>query len=309
MPISKQCDAIITHALSQLVHCWLPIDGKGLGEERWLPTRFSLTDWQDIIEQGLKDRPQSAWALCLDRRMMSRQGLATAIFDNLLSIYENGGCIIDIHSEDYPYLLRHITDPPACLIGLGDISLLHRSKIAVIGSRKASSFALREALAIGKQLALRDICVVSGGALGCDGAAHRGALEARLRPAPTIVVFAGGLARLYPNHHQGLFQRLKSEGALFLSERLWHYPARPMDFPIRNRIIAGLSQAVVLVQAALRSGALHTAAYALDQGREVLVLEHDRHNVMAEGSQALIEEGAMPFASVEDLLSLSFVSQ
>lgn len=311
MHFSLQIEAIITHAVSQLVYQWLPVPlplpmsiMQPSENDRVDPFSLSLRDWFSYIEEQRRAASPSAWVRTLGKLNLSEIGLATVIFDNLLQMKLHDAELIDYYHPLYPYLLKHIPDPPACLACMGALSLLDKAKLCLVGSRKASDFAFQQSRELGLALAKKGAVIVSGGAIGCDAAAHLGALESEIAPAPTIVVFAGGLAKLYPQSLSDLFQRLKGRGALFMSERLWDYPARPMDFPVRNRIIAGLSSYLALMQAAERSGALNTASYALEQGREVYVLVHEEDDVRAEGSRRILEEGALPFHSSEDFLSL-----
>lgn len=306
MLIPPQIEAIISHALSQTSYQWLPLpyaipfDNSRVDEHS-----LSIKDWQAFIEEGLATlKDVRAWVNVIRRKRVSPIGIATLIYDNLARARDHQAVMLDFYHPCYPYLLRHIPDPPNCLMLTGTMDLLLAPKVAIVGSRKASPFAFGEAQRLGLAIARRGEVVVSGGAIGCDAAAHAGCLRASLFPSPTIVVFAGGLSKLHPQCLSPLFSKLREAGALFISERLWDYPARPMDFPVRNRIIAGLSTRVLVMQAAERSGAIHTATYALDQGRDVYVLVHEADDIRALGSRSLLEQGASPFLSSEDFLSI-----
>lgn len=304
---SLQREAIITHAVSQLTNRWLSVPRPNLFEkqgEREESAEIPLRDWLRYMEDQVSAGSSAPWAETVRKDQLSLIGLATVIFDNLREVALAGGTFLDFFHPAYPYLLKHIPDPPAALSSLGDLALFDRAKIAVVGSRKASAFAFQETRELGCEIAKSGGVVVSGGALGCDSAAHLGALDSGLSPVPTIVVFAGGLHKFYPQALQSLFRELKQGSALFLSERLWSFPALPHDFPIRNRIIAGLSTHLALMQAGLKSGALKTATYALEQGRDVYALLHDTEDIKAAGSRQLIEEGAFPFRSAADFFSL-----
>lgn len=304
MAIPPQIEAIISHVLSQFIYQWLPLPyADPFDTTRIDEHRLSLRDWLAFIEEGMANLSR-AWVQVMRRKRISLIGIATLIYDNLAIARDHQAVMLDFYHPLYPYLLRHIPDPPNCLMLLGTSDLLARPKIAIVGSRKATPFAFREAQSLGLEIARRGEVVVSGGAIGCDAAAHAGCLQASLSPTPTIVVFAGGLSKLHPRCLSELFTKLRSTGALFVSERLWDYPARPMDFPVRNRIIAGLSTRVLVMQAAERSGAIHTATYALDQGRDVYVLVHGMDDIRAFGSRSLLEQGANPFLSSEDFLSV-----
>ncbi len=220
---------------------------------------------------------------------------------HLEAVAANAATYVTWADERYPALLRLIRDPPLALTMRGDVGLLARPAVAVVGSRKASALAMRESFSIGQLLADRGILVVSGGAFGCDIAAHHGVL-ASSAPESCVGIFAGGLAALYPAGNKRIFDKIQARGGLFVSERLWPAPSLPHDFPARNRIIAGLCPTTLVMQAAARSGALVTARLALDEGREVLALIHPPGDVRATGSETLIADGAQSFASGATLL-------
>jgi DNA protecting protein DprA len=212
--------------------------------------------------------------------------------------------LIPFTDPRYPSRLRQIEKPPLCLTIVGNVPNFELPSLAVIGSRQASSFALGETLKIGQRLAYADVLVVSGGALGCDIAVHTGMLRTPQLHLNAIVVLAGGLATFYPRRHEITFQQILDRGGCIISERLWWQPSLPRDFPIRNRIVSGLSDAIVVTQAGEGSGAMITAQEALDQGREVLVLEHEHNDVRAQGSFNLIEDGAISFKNAADLFEI-----
>lgn len=198
----------------------------------------------------------------------------------------------------YPQALRHIQDAPLVLYARGDLALLERDQIGIVGSRKASPAGLEHARNFAAGLSQCGLLVTSGLALGIDGAAHAGALDAGY---PTIAVIGCGLDRIYPRQHQSLARRIESCGVL-LSEYPPGTPARPSHFPQRNRIISGLSRGVLVVEAGLRSGSLITARLALEQGREVFAVPGSIRNPMARGCHQLIREGARLVESPEDIL-------
>jgi DNA processing protein len=196
----------------------------------------------------------------------------------------------------YPPLLRQIHDPPARLFVAGSIP--DGPMIAIIGSRRATPYGLRVAQRIGRDLSRAGVVVVSGLARGVDGAAHRGALEG---PTPTVAVMATGLDRIYPPEHQELARQIAASGALLTESAPGTLPL-PGYFPVRNRIISGLSLGVVVVEAAQRSGALITARMALEQGREVFCVPGSIENPLATGTHLLIKDGAKLIQTVEDVL-------
>lgn len=204
--------------------------------------------------------------------------------------------------EVYPFELRHIKNPPIAITFIGDPNIFNNPRFSVVGSRRISRLVLRESFKAGYTLASKGYTVVSGGAYGCDIAAHKGVLESSLYPLPGIVVFANGLEKLYPRGNDYIFREFIDRGGVLMSERLWDQCPRPYDFPIRNRIISGLSQKVLLMGGAIRSGALLTANIALEQGRDVFAYISDEKNIDSEGCELLVNDGAESFSSVESLL-------
>ena len=199
---------------------------------------------------------------------------------------------------DYPEVLRHIHDAPLVLYSQGDRSLLGQKQIAVVGSRHASRDGLAHARAFAAALSERGLLITSGLALGVDGAAHAGALDAGY---PTIAVIGSGLDRIYPGQHRDLAQRISGQG-LLVSEYPPGTPARPGHFPRRNRVISGLSCGVLVVEAGLKSGSLITARLALEQGRDVFAIPGSVHNPLARGCHHLIRQGACLVESADDIV-------
>ena len=201
--------------------------------------------------------------------------------------------------ERYPARLRRIPDPPAVLWVGGDAGSLRSSRtVAVVGSRAASPYGLSVARQLGHDLALAGVVVVSGLARGCDGAAHRGALDAGGR---TVAVVGCGADVVYPREHRALRGEVAAAGAI-VSELPPGAPPLPVHFPLRNRIISGLTAAVVIVEASARSGSLITASCALEQGREVMAVPG---NVLSErhtGCHELLRDGACLVQSARDVL-------
>ncbi|WP_309044144.1 DNA-processing protein DprA [Marinobacter sediminicola] len=201
-------------------------------------------------------------------------------------------------SPDYPEALRHIHDAPLVLYTRGDASLLIREQIGIIGSRNATPAGLDHARRFAAELSERGLLVTSGLALGVDGAAHAGALDAG---HATIAVIGCGLDRIYPNQHRRLGERVIANG-LLVSEYPPGTPARAAHFPQRNRIISGLSRGILVVEAGLKSGSLITARLALEQGREVFAIPGSIHSPVARGCHYLIKQGARLVDQVDDIL-------
>jgi DNA processing protein len=200
----------------------------------------------------------------------------------------------------FPPLLRSIHDPPPGLFlrGGGPADLLSRPAVAIVGARSCSSYGAQVARMLGRELAGAGLVVVSGLARGIDGEAHHGALE----PGGTTVGVLGcGIDRNYPAAHAGLAARIAGRG-LVVSEYAPGVEPAPWRFPARNRIIAGLAAAVVVVEARERSGALITADLALEEGREVLTVPGEITAGLSEGTNALLRLGATPVTSTADVL-------
>lgn len=198
---------------------------------------------------------------------------------------------------DYPPLLRELPDPPAALYVHGDRALLARPQLAVVGSRNPTPAGRANAAAFAKSLAGAGLTITSGLALGVDGAAHRGALEA----GTTIAVAGTGLDRVYPPRHRELAHAIVNAGAIVSEFPLGTSP-RPENFPVRNRIISGLSLGVLVVEAAERSGSLITARLAAEQGREVFAIPGSIHSPLARGCHALIRQGAKLVETANDVI-------
>jgi len=196
----------------------------------------------------------------------------------------------------YPAILAEITDAPPMLWTMGDAGLAGRPAVAVIGARNASSLGLRMARRLAEDLAAAGHTVVSGLARGIDAAAHTAALPA------TIAVQAGGIDVIYPAENAALAAEIAGRG-LRLSEQPPGLQPQARHFPQRNRIIAGLARAVIVVEAAARSGSLITARMALDQGREVLAVPGHPMDGRAGGCNALIRDGAVLVRGAEDVLA------
>jgi DNA processing protein len=199
----------------------------------------------------------------------------------------------------YPTTLSAIADPPALVWVLGDLALLSRPAVAIVGSRAATSYALEVADRLAADLAARGVVVVSGLARGVDSAAHRGTQADGGR---TIAVLGSGVDVVYPPENGPLAARIAASGAI-VSELPPGRRPRPWHFPLRNRIISGLSLAVVVVEASDRSGSLTTARAALDQGREVFVVPGNVLSGRNRGSHQLIRDGAKIVEGADDILT------
>jgi DNA processing protein len=202
------------------------------------------------------------------------------------------------NSPDYPDLLRQTADAPETLFVDGDVGALSLPQLAIVGSRQATPGGCETAFQFARYLAGCGFCITSGLALGIDAAAHRGALAAK---GLTIAVLAGGLDQIYPARHAQLAAQISANGAL-VSEWGPGVPPTRERFPQRNRIISGLSVGTLVVEAGQRSGALITARYAGEQGREVFAIPGSIHNPTARGCHRLIRSGATLVESAGDIV-------
>lgn len=211
-----------------------------------------------------------------------------------------GGRLIARPEEAYPALLRAAPDAPPVLAVRGEAGFLARPAVAVVGARNASANGRRFARALARELAAAGLVVVSGLARGIDTAAHEGALEAG---GTTVAVIAAGVDVAYPPENVGLMARIAAEGAV-VSERPLGAEARAKDFPRRNRVIAGLSLGIVVVEAAPQSGSLITARLAADYGREVMAVPGSPLDPRHKGANQLLRDGAHLVESAADVLAV-----
>ena len=227
------------------------------------------------------------------------QARAEVDVEAILSICrEHALGIVTDGDAEYPRLLREIHDPPGALFVRGSWQPGDALAIAIVGTRHASHYGLRQAERLARGLAQAGVTVVSGLARGIDAAAHRGALAAGGR---TLAVLASGLLNVYPPEHRELADEIAAHGAL-LSEAPPHSPPRSGAFPQRNRLISGLSLGVVVVEAAQRSGALISAEHAMEQGRDVFAVPGRVDVRTSRGCHRLLREGAKLVERVEDIL-------
>jgi len=210
-----------------------------------------------------------------------------------------GRAIITLADEGYPRSLLEIVDPPALLYAAGRVELASRPALAVVGSRNASPQGERNAESFARALSDAGLTIVSGLALGIDAAAHRGGLAGG---SSTIAVLGAGVDVAYPQRNAGLAIEIAGRG-LLLSEFPPGAPPAAHNFPRRNRLISGLAQGCLVVEAALASGSLITARAAADQGREVFAIPGSIHSPLTKGCHALIKSGAKLVESADDVLA------
>jgi DNA processing protein len=222
------------------------------------------------------------------------------VAQQLALLSEPNHYILSLDDPRYPSQLLALSAPPPLLWAVGNIALLERSCISIVGSRHATRNGLENARGFALTLSKANWCVVSGMALGIDGAAHEGAL---LGAASTIAVLGCGADTVYPARHQQLYQRIVEQG-LVVSELPFGTPARAGQFPQRNRIIAALGQATVVVEAARESGSLITARLAGELGREVMAVPGSIHAPQSKGCHWLIRQGAALVESAQEILEV-----
>lgn len=223
---------------------------------------------------------------------------AAGIEADLAWLAGEGRELLPLPDARYPRLLQEIGHAPLALFCHGDVALLSRTQIAVVGARSASPQGRETAQAFAAELTRCGLVITSGLAVGIDGAAHRGALDAG---GATIAVCGTGLDRVYPARHRELAHEIAQRG-LIVSEFPTGTPPLPENFPRRNRIISGLSAGVLVIEAAPQSGSLITARLATEQGREVFAIPGSIHTPLSRGGHALIRSGAKLTESVADIL-------
>ncbi len=230
-----------------------------------------------------------------------RQDVAHPVVASIAAIHRDclrtGTDILTMADADYPEPLKHIQDPPLVLYLRGDRTLLGREQIGIVGSRNATRAGLEHAHSFAAALGRKGLLVTSGLALGVDGAAHAGALDAGF---PTVAVIGNGVDKPYPYRHRILSERIVG-GGVIVSEYPPGTSAKAGHFPRRNRIISGLSRGILVVEAGLKSGSLITARLALEQGREVFAIPGSVHNPLARGCHDLIRQGAKLVETVDDI--------
>lgn len=222
----------------------------------------------------------------------------TAVQKDLDWLNQDNHYLITLNDPHYPPLLKEITNPPPLLFIHGNPNSLCTPQLAIVGSRNPSIMGLETAHQFSNSLAQLGFTITSGLALGIDGACHEGALSIQKE---TIAVMGTGLDRIYPARHHTLAQKITTLGAL-VSEFPIGTPAKPQHFPQRNRIISGLCSGLLVIEATKRSGSLITAKMALEQNREVFAIPGAINNPLAQGCNALIQEGAKLTTHCQDIL-------
>ena len=213
-----------------------------------------------------------------------------------------GHALLHPAHQDYPATLLQAPGYPALLFAQGNLGCLRREALAIVGSRNATADGEDNARAFARRLAQQGLCIVSGLALGIDAAAHLGALDAGPEGAGTIAVLGTGADIVYPASNAALAVRILGQEGLIITELPLGSPPRAVNFPRRNRIVAGLARGVLVVEAAQRSGSLITARLAADMGREVFAIPGSIHSPLSRGPHALIQQGAKLVEREADIL-------
>ncbi len=224
---------------------------------------------------------------------------ATALDALCETLEKKGVTVLFQDAAAYPPLLKCIDDPPYVVYARGDVSALSRPSVAIVGTRYPSGYGRNMARAIGSELGVAGLCVVSGMARGIDGCAHEGALDAG---GTTVAVLGSGVDVPYPTENAALYRCILDTGGAVISEYPPGAQPQPFHFPNRNRVISGLSHAVVFVEGKIKSGGMITVTAALNQGRDVFAVPGCAGQAVAEGPLAIIREGARLVTSAQDVL-------
>lgn len=270
------------------------VDGIGAVRLRRLRSRYTsaLEAWKHRKEwpalPGFSDRIVQA-ASIVSERAVERQ---------LQAMEKVGARLVIEDDPDYPEGLRHVTSPPVAVFVRGHLPVTYSQSVAIVGTRNASGPGKETAHDLARDLAAVGLVIVSGMARGIDGAAHRGALAAGGR---TVAVLGCGVDVVYPPEHATLMENIAAAGAV-VSEYPMGTPPAKHHFPARNRLIAGLSKGLILLECGLQSGALLTANCALDYGREVMAVPGDVHRWASQGPNEFIRQGATLVRNAADVL-------
>jgi DNA processing protein len=277
---------------------WLQLaltPGLGAATFRNLLRQFGLP--QAILERRRAELAAFAPSAVLAE--LGSEAVQAAVAHSLEWAALPGRWIITLADADYPGALLEIQDPPPLLFARGRVELLRRPALAIVGSRNATAQGERNAESFAKTLSDTGLTIVSGLALGIDAAAHRGGLAG---VGSTVAILGTGIDIVYPRRNAALAEEIASRGLLVSEFPLGTGPAA-QNFPRRNRLISGLSQGCLVVEAALASGSLITARAAADQGREVFAVPGSIHSPLAKGCHALIKTGAKLVESADDVLA------
>ena len=207
---------------------------------------------------------------------------------------------IKINSEKYPDKLKNIYDPPQVLYAIGNIEILNQQIIAIVGTRKATEYGKKTALELSKQLSRKGVNIISGLAIGIDSYAHMGTIFSK--QGKTIAILGSPIENIYPKQNIKLAREILKEGGCIITEYKKGNPIKKQNFPQRNRIISGLSDGILVVEATEKSGALITAEFGLEQGKEIFAIPGDINKAQSRGCNLLIKDGAKIVLSAQEIL-------
>ncbi len=283
--------------LEQKLLYWIAFNllfAEDLGSAQIIFQRFSSV--RDVFESSQNDFVGLGLSKEKMKAIRSPKTIEKALRD-IDRIHKKGYTVLTIEDEDYPPYLREIFDPPYVLYGVGDLDVLRKPAVSIVGARKPSPYGRAVAEKLASELASCGLVIVSGLARGIDSAAHWGALKG----GRTVAVLGSGLDNIYPRENQGLSKKIIESGAVITEYPLKSKPLG-FHFPLRNRIISGLSMAVVVAEAAERSGSLISAKLALEQNREVMAVPGNITSKLSQGSNWLIKNGAKLVEGWEDVV-------
>lgn len=206
---------------------------------------------------------------------------------------------VKIYDKEYPELLKYISNPPEILYYMGNTEIASMPSIAIVGARKATPYGKWASYEIAKKLSQYGVVVVSGMAYGIDSFAHKGAVDNK---GKTIAVMGCGIDICYPARNKGLRDRILMEDGLIISEYEPGTHPLPFRFPLRNRIISGISLGTIVIEAGISSGSLITAEYAAEQGRNIYTLPGNINSMCSLGTNKLIKDGAIPLITIDDII-------
>ena len=267
-------------------------------------SKTALGDWL-AFQRALGLKPQTAVELLRKHRhpalALAASGVATSFDRNaeIAALLRVGAVAVPLHSAAYPARLACVSDPAPLLLVRGDVCALSDLSVAIVGARAATVYGKQIARGLAADLAREGVVIVSGLARGIDAEAHRGALEAGGR---TVAFQACGIDRIYPREHRALADQIAANGAVVTELPLGEPPLRAY-FPLRNRLISGLSAAVVVVEARERSGSLTTANHAANQGRDVFAVPGPITAPTSVGTNRLIRDGAHVVLGADEICS------
>lgn len=263
----------------------------------------NFQDICDVFDNLMKYKEKLLKIFTIDEFNELRQENNLNYIERVIDNYEKLGIkVVTLKSEEYPELLSEIDSSPIMLYCKGDVSLLKSDCLAVVGTRRATAYGKNAGSKIVKDCASSGLTIVSGLADGIDTMAHKSTLEVQ---GKTIAVLGGGILNIYPSSNITLAEDIVSSGGLIISEYKPNEPIRTFQFPIRNRIIAGLSKATVIIEATEKSGSMHTKNYAIEYNREVFALPARITDIYSTGCNKLIRNGqARILLEVSDILEV-----